>query len=116
MSGTMNRVILVGRLGAAPQRKDLPQGKVVTEFPVATDRGYKSDGTDWHRIKAYGNLAETCARYLEKGQSCIIQGRLSYRKWEKAGETRYSTDIIAERVEFLSKPSRANNNHYQAAV
>lgn len=95
----MNLVVLKGNLGKEPVTKDV-QGQMVCEFSLAT-KGYK-DQTDWHNIKAWGKTAEICSKYLEKGSSALIQGRIQYRQWkDKEGNTKYATEIIAEKVELL---------------
>jgi len=102
--GSVNMVIVVGRLGADPELKTTPSGKAVCNFSVATDE-YAGKGqekrTEWHRITVWAEQAEACSKYLRKGSEVYVQGRLQTRSWEKDGQKRYATDIVAERVQFL---------------
>lgn len=107
MSG-INSVTILGRLGAAPEIKDLPSGDKVCTFSVATSEkwndkktGEEKENTSWHRISTFGKLAEVCSKYLDKGKQIYLSGKLKYRTYEKDGITMYATDIIADRVEFL---------------
>jgi single-strand DNA-binding protein len=95
----MNLVVLKGNLGNEPVSKDI-SGTLICEFSLAT-KGFK-DKTDWHSVKAFGKTAEICSKFLEKGAPALIQGSISYRKWkDKQGQDRWSTEIIADRVELL---------------
>ena len=112
MSKSINRVILVGRLGRDPELRSTPQGKQVCNFSLATDRwiGPPAEGserpaeaTDWHKIVAWEKLAETCHRYLTKGQQICVEGRIQYRKWTTPeGQTRFASEVVASDVMFLS--------------
>jgi single-strand DNA-binding protein len=115
MSG-INRVILVGRLGQDPESKQLDNGNTVTNFSVATSEtwtdkttGEKKETTEWHRISVFGKLAEVAAQYLKKGRQCYVEGKLKTRSYEVDGVKKYSTDILADKIEFLgdSKTSEA---------
>lgn len=99
----MNKVILVGRLGADPEAKQTTSG-FVCRFSLATSekRGEK-DYTEWHRVVAFGKLAENCGKFLKKGSEALVDGRVQTRSWEKDGEKMFSTEIIAQTVKFLSK-------------
>lgn len=105
MSG-VNKAILIGRLGKDPETKDVGDS-TVCKFSLATSRKYKkNDGTEveeteWHRIVCWGGLAKVCGRFLEKGRECYVEGRLHYDKYEKDGVTKYTTDIVADTVQFL---------------
>lgn len=108
MGASVNRVILIGNLGANPELKYTPSGQAVCELRVATNESYtdkqgeRHDKTEWHRVVAWGKTAENCSQYLSKGRSVYVEGRLQTRKWEdKEGQTRYTTEIVAERVQFL---------------
>ncbi len=102
----MNSVILVGRLTRDPEIRYFSENqRAVTTFTLAVDRPYAKDGgADFLRIVVYGKSAENCATYLSKGSQVAVQGRIQTGSYEtKTGEKRYTTDIIADRVEFLQK-------------
>src|SRR4051812_44175420 len=113
MSRTLNKVQLIGRLGADPQMKYTQSGTPVTTFSVATNRSWKeSDGTlreetDWHNVVAWDRLAQTCAEYLAKGRLVYIEGRLQTRSWESDGRTNYKTEIIAHDMLILDSKGTA---------
>ena len=103
----MNRAIIVGNLGGDPEVRYTPSGTAVANFTVATTERYtKKDGekqeqTEWHRIVAWGKLAEICGEYLNKGSKVAVAGRIQTREWEdKDGNKRWTTEIIANDVEF----------------
>lgn len=125
----VNKVILIGRLGADPVLKTLPSGMVVVNFPLATSRRVKSvnaehlsggtgemesetkgesqsehqSETQWHRITVWGRLAEACAQYLKKGDPAYLEGGIRSRSYDGAdGSTRFSFEIHADTVNFLS--------------
>lgn len=105
---SVNKVIIVGRLGADPEMKTLSSGQSVTNFNLATsenwvDRdGQKQERTEWHRVVVWGKLAEICAQHLAKGRQVFIEGRLQTRSWEdQQGQKRYTTEIVANNVQFL---------------
>lgn len=104
---SVNKVILIGNLGADPELKYTPANVPVCNLNVATNEtwkdkaGEKQEKTEWHRVTAWRELAELCSKYLTKGRSVYIEGKLSTREWEKDGVKRYSTDIVADRVVFL---------------
>lgn len=107
MSG-VNKVILVGRLGADPDVKQLSSGKSVCQLSLATseswmDRdGQKQEKTEWHRIVVWGKMADVCGRHLSKGRQIYAEGRLQTRSWEdQQGQKRYTTEIVANTVQFL---------------
>jgi len=104
----VNKVILIGRLGADPEIRFTPDGTMVANLRLATDESYKSkDGekvqkTEWHRIVAFRKLAEICQSYLTKGKQIYIEGRLQTRTWEdKDGIKRSTTEIIASNMRML---------------
>jgi len=105
--GSVNKVILIGNLGADPELRHLPSGISVCGLRIATTEnwkdqsGIKQEKTEWHRVTAWGATGENCAKYLSKGRSVYIEGRLQTTKYEKDGQTRYSTDITATHVVFL---------------
>jgi single-strand DNA-binding protein len=102
----MNSVFLVGRLGADPELRRTGAGKAVCNLRVATERGGaegKTQEPDWHRVVVWDRQAETCAQYLQKGRMVAVSGRLQHRAWETdKGEKRYSTEVVAYRVQFFS--------------
>jgi single-strand DNA-binding protein len=109
MSASLNKVMLIGNLGAKPEYKTLPSGQSVCEMRIATSETYndknhqRQERTEWHRVKAWGKTAENCAQYLDKGRSIYVEGRLETRSWDdkKTGEKRYATEIVASSVVFL---------------
>jgi single-strand DNA-binding protein len=107
--GTVNKVILIGRLGSDPELRYIPNGDAVANFRIATNRvwkdreGNQQEKTEWHRIVAWRKLAERCGEYLKKGSHVYIEGRLETRSWEdKNGNKRYVTEIIANRMQMLA--------------
>lgn len=107
----VNKVILIGNLGANPEVKYLNNGTTVANFRMATSEnrvsrsGEKTTLTEWHRIVAFGRLAEICGEYLNKGKQVYIEGRLRTRTWEdKDGNKRSTTEIVATRMQMLGTP------------
>lgn len=105
---SVNKVILVGNLGKDPESRYLNDGSAVCSFSVATTDKWKDKGgeqkerTEWHRISTFAKLAEICGEYLKKGSQVYIEGRLQTRKWQdKEGADRYTTEIIADRMQML---------------
>ena len=106
---SVNKVILVGRLGRDPETRYTGSGQAVANFSVATDESYKDRNgerqkrTEWHRITAWGKLAEICQQYLKKGTMVYIEGRIQSREWQdKEGQKRTSFDIVANTMKMLS--------------
>ena len=106
--GTVNKVILIGRLGADPDVRYTPSGNAVATLSLATDEVWKDrDGnmqerTEWHRVVLWGKQAEAANEYLKKGRKIYVEGRLQTRSWEdKDGIKRYTTEIIAQRMQFM---------------
>jgi single-strand DNA-binding protein len=113
MAGSMNKVILVGRLGQDPKLAYAASGVAVANFNIATDESYtdrdgnKVDKTEWHRIVVFAKQAEMCANYLSKGRLVLVEGSLQTRKWQdQEGNDRYTTEIKAQRVQFLDPKSQ----------
>jgi single-strand DNA-binding protein len=111
--GNVNKVILVGNLGADPQLERTPTNqRPYCHLKLATDRVFKDkqgesrSETDWHRVTVWGETAEHCAQYLHKGSTIYVEGRLETRSWEDAGKKRFATDVVAIRVVFLDSPAR----------
>ena len=104
---SINKVILIGRLGQDPELKYTPAGQAVTTFSLATSEmwndknGQRQERTEWHRIVVWGKTAENCSKYLGKGRQIFVEGRLQTRSWEKEGQKHYTTEIIANTVQFL---------------
>jgi single-strand DNA-binding protein len=106
---SVNKVILVGNLGADPETRYLPSGDAVANIRLATTDRYKdkSSGefkelTEWHRVAFFGRLAEIVNEYLKKGSSVYIEGRIRTRKWtDQSGQERYSTEIVADQMQML---------------
>jgi single-strand DNA-binding protein len=108
MASGVNKVILVGHLGANPDMRYTPSGSGVCELRLATNEtwtdksGQRQERTEWHRVVVWGKTAEHCSRYLSKGRQIYLEGRLQTRSWEdKDGNKRYTTEIVAETVQFL---------------
>ena len=116
--GSLNKVLLIGRLGSDPELRYTPSGDPVVNFNLATNRVYKDktgslqEKTEWHRIVVWRKLAETCKGYLKKGSHIYIEGRLSSRSWEgKDGSKRFITEIIANSMQMLdSRPGEASGS------
>ncbi|MEQ1833524.1 MAG: single-stranded DNA-binding protein [Candidatus Eisenbacteria bacterium] len=105
---SVNKVIIVGNLGKDPELKFTQSGVAVCNFSVATSEkwttkeGETNNRTEWHRVTAWKAQAEACAKYLAKGSKVYVEGKLQTREWEKNGEKRYTTEIMAQSVVFLS--------------
>jgi single-strand DNA-binding protein len=110
--GSMNKVILIGRLGKDPEDRVTGGGTRVSSFTLATHQFRPGNGTpqeitEWHRIVAYGKAAELCLQHLHKGKLVCVEGSLQTRSWEKPpGEKHYATEVIAARVTFLDSKDR----------
>ena len=110
---SVNKVIIVGNLGRDPEVRYTPNGSAVCNVSVATtrtwknkDSGDKSEETEWHRVVFYDKLAEIAGEYLKKGSQVYVEGALRTRKWQdKEGKERYTTEIIAERMQMLGSRS-----------
>ena len=109
MAGGVNKVILVGNLGADPDMRYTPSGQGVCELRIATSEswndknGQRQERTEWHRVVVWGKRAEVCSKYLAKGRQVFVEGRIQTRSYDdKDGNKRYITEIIANDVQFLS--------------
>lgn len=119
MAGSMNKVLLIGRIGQDPKLSYTTSGQAVANFSVATDEGYKDrnsgqkvDKTEWHRIVAWRQTAEFVGKYLTKGRLVLVEGKLQTRKWQdQNGQDRYTTEIQASNVQGLD--SRQSEGGYQ---
>ena len=109
MARGINKVILVGNLGADPEVRYTASGTAITSLSVATSEswtdkqsGEKQERTEWHRVKLFGRLAEIAGEYLKKGRPVYVEGRLKTRKWtDKDGVEKYTTEIVADQMQLL---------------
>lgn len=113
MANDLNQCQFIGRLGKDPEVRYMPSGKAVTSFSIAvgsswTKDGEKQESTEWVSISAFDKLAEICGEYLKKGSQVFIQGRLKTDKYEKDGQTHYSTKVIADRMQMLGGKTAAD--------
>lgn len=122
---SVNKQIIIGRLGGDPELRTTAGGNSVANFSVATDHKWNEEKTTtWHKVIVFGKTAEACMEHLSKGMQVYVEGRTQHRKWEdRDGNTRYSTEVVAERVNFLewkddgqkSKPRGDSRQDQQAA-
>ncbi|EAR21080.1 single-stranded DNA-binding protein [Nitrococcus mobilis] len=118
MARGINKVILIGNLGADPEVRYSPSGSAVTNARLATtdawrDRqsGEQQERTEWHRIVFFGRLAEIAGEYLRKGAKVYIEGRLQTRKWQgQDGQDRYTTEIVASEMQMLDSRTEASSS------
>lgn len=108
----LNKVMIIGNLGADPDVRYMPSGDAVANFSVATterwkdrETGEQREKTEWHRVAAFKRLAEICGDYLRKGSKVYVEGSLQTREWEKDGVKRYSTEIKAREMKMLDSKS-----------
>jgi len=108
---SVNKVILIGNLGADPEKRYTGTGQAVCNLRMATTerwndkQGNKQERTEWHRVVVYGPQAENCEKYLSKGRQVYVEGSIRSRQWEdQQGQTKYITEVIAQRVQFLGGP------------
>ena len=118
----VNKVILVGRLGADPEVKAVSSWQNVAKLNLATSdnwtdqSGQKQERTEWHRIVAWGRLADLCGKYLSKGRQVYIEGRIQTRSWEDPqGAKRYTTEIVANTIQFLGAATERDHTTTQSA-
>lgn len=120
MARGINKVILIGNLGADPDMRSLPSGDPVANLSLATSEGWndrqsgeRREKTEWHRVVAFGKLAEIIGQYCRKGSKLYIEGRLQTRKWtDNQGVEKYSTEIIANDMQMLD--SRGGDGDYDS--
>lgn len=120
MSRGLNKVMIIGHLGRDPEMRYTPSGRPVATFSVAVSRSWNSSSgerrseTEWFKIVAWGNLAEICKKYLNKGQQVYIEGRLQTRRWDdKEGQQRTSVEVVANEMTMLGDrrdKNQSNNN------
>ena len=115
----VNKVIIVGNVGRDPELRSTQNGQAVATFSVATSERFKDkDGqpqerTEWHRVVAWGRLAEICGEYLRKGKQVYVEGRLQTRDWEdKDGHKRYTTEVIANVMQMLGRRGEEGGSSY----
>ena len=102
----LNKAMIFGNLTRDPEMKALPSGMQVCSLSLATNRVYndrdgkRQESTDYHNVVVFGKQAETCSKYLTKGSSAYVEGRMQTRSWEKDGQKQYRTEVIADRVQF----------------
>ena len=109
MARGVNKVILVGNLGADPETRSMPSGMTVTNIRIATSESWKDkssgaqqERTEWHSVALFGRLGEIASEYLRKGSQVFVEGKLRTRKWQdKQGNDRFTTEIIADNMQML---------------
>ena len=117
---SVNKVILVGRLGKQPELKKTPNGSSVCQFSLATSEtwadknsGQKQEKTEWHNIVMWGKLAELAQKYLDKGSQVYLEGKLQTRAWDdKNGQKRYTTEVLVNTMQFLGAAKSSANSSY----
>lgn len=114
---SVNKVILVGHLAADPEVRETPQGRKVANFKVATNRDWQSadgerhEATDYHKVVAWQKLGEICGQYLKKGSGVYMEGRIMNHAYtDKQGVDRFSTEIVADTVNFISSKKRGEHD------
>jgi single-strand DNA-binding protein len=119
----LNKAILIGNLGRDPEVRYTPGGLAIANFTIATSEnwtnrdGQKETRTEWHRIVAFGKLAEICGEYLAKGKQVYIEGRIQTREWnDKEGNKRYTTEIVANQMLMLGSREGAAAGDSQAGA
>jgi single-strand DNA-binding protein len=112
----VNKVILIGNLGADPEVRYTPSGSAVANFRIATSEqwtdkgGQKQERTEWHRIVAWGRLGEICGEYLHKGKQIYVEGRLQTREWEdREGNKRFTTEVVAQTMQMLGPSGKGGS-------
>ena len=120
MAGSLNKVLLIGRLGADPEIKQMVNGKSVARLSLATSQTWKDktsgepqERTEWHRVVFFNRLAEIAGEYVKKGSKLYVEGSLRTRKWQgQDGQDRYTTEIVASEMQMLD--SRGSQGGYEA--
>ena len=120
MANDLNQCNFIGRLPRDPDVRYMPNGEAVTNFSIAIGsqwkdkQGQKQESTEWANITAFGKLGEICGQYLKKGSQVFVSGRMKTDKYEKDGVERYSTKIIAERMQMLGGVQNAQSDDNRA--
>lgn len=118
----LNKAMVYGNLTRDPELKALPSGMNICSFSLATNRVYndrdgkRQEQTDYHNIVVFGKQADTTAKYLTKGSSAYVEGRMQTRSWEKDGQKQYRTEIVADRVQFGPRPGGGGGGAAPAAA
>ena len=124
MSKGINKVILIGNLGADPEIRYMPNGSAVANISIATNDSWKDkqtgelqERTEWHKVSLFDKLAQVVGEYLKKGSKVYIEGSIRTRKWQdQSGNDRYTTEIIANTMQMLdSKEFKPKNNDFSSA-
>jgi single-strand DNA-binding protein len=116
MANGVNKVIIIANIGQDPETRYLPSGEAVVNFSAATSEswtakdGTKQDRTEWHKVCAFGRLAEIISEYARKGSKVYLSGSLRTRKWEKDGQTHYTTEIVAKEMQLLDRKEADERN------
>lgn len=113
MSRGINKVILIGNIGQAPELRYTQNGKAVCNMSLATNEVFTDDddnevqNTEWHNVVAWGRLAEVCHEYLQKGSQVYLEGKIETQEWtDQNGNTRYNTEVVAREVKFLDSKEK----------
>ncbi len=121
--GSVNKVILIGNLGKDPEIRHTASGAPVANFSIATNEawnnkdGQREERTEWHRVVAFGKLADICGQYLKKGKQVYIEGRLQTRSWEdRDGNKRYTTEIVASTMKMLGRAGEEPTESYAPPI
>lgn len=117
MAGSLNRVMIIGNLGQDPELRYTANQTPVVTFSVATTDyrtsadGQRQETTEWHRVVVWSKMAENCAKFLAKGRTVFIEGKLQTRSWDdkQTGQKRYQTEIVAQNVQFLNSPGQRSD-------
>lgn len=117
---SVNKVIILGRVGADPEVKYMPNGTAITQLSLATNRKTKNpesgdweDKTEWHRVVFFDKRAEAIGQYVKKGRELYVEGRLQTRKWQdKDGNDKYTTEVIASEFSFVGSKSSSNEDDF----
>ena len=116
--GTVNKVIILGRLGQDPEVRYMPNGGAVANVSIATNDGYKDkqtgqyiDVTEWHRVVIFNKMAEVVQQYCKKGSQLYVEGRIRTNKWQdQTGADRYTTEIVANEIQLMGGSSQGGDN------
>ena len=123
MTASMNKVILIGNLGKAPETRTLESGVVMCRFPIATSETYKNrksgektSHTEWHNVVLWRGLAEVAEKYLNKGDKILIEGRIRSRSWEdkESGQMRFITEILADQMQMIGSVKKSSEDSNEA--